>query len=138
MTRHAARKPTTGRGTFGFLTMAGLSLLLVLLAGCGKTAEDAALDSDANGFLCLDCKAKFYTERKVFANHCPACKQPRVELVMGFVCPGDQHTSYGPRGRGFAACEKCGKITNALVIPRKAELVGWGAQPKTAAEVGAP
>jgi len=111
---------------------------LLVLAGldCGPHRDDAALDSDANGFLCLDCQAKFYTDRMVFANHCPACQKPRVEMVVGFVCPADGEVTYAPRGRGALACQKCGKVTNRLTIPRELELKAWGAEHKTAAEVG--
>lgn len=115
-------------------------LLLVLWAGmvvgCGKTAEDAALDSDANGFICTGCKTKFYTDRKVFANHCPACRKPSIEMVVGFVCSADRHVSYGPRGKGSLACEQCGKNASGLSIPRESELKAWGAVRKSGSEVG--
>jgi hypothetical protein len=111
-------------------------LLVTLLAGCGTREGDAALDSDANGFLCLDCKAKFYTDRTVFANHCPSCQKPNIEMVVGFVCPGDGEVTYAPRGKGAMACAKCGKVTRGLAIPREAELKAWGAAHKTASEVG--
>jgi Zn finger protein HypA/HybF involved in hydrogenase expression len=107
-----------------------------LFAGCGKSDVDRALDSDANGFLCLKCQAKFYTDRKVFPTRCPQCQNPKVELVMGFVCSDDKHITYAPQGRGSAACEQCKKPTSALSIPREAELKAWGATKKTKSEVG--
>jgi hypothetical protein len=58
-------------------------------------------------------------------------------MVVGFKCPADNHVTYAPRGRGFVACEQCGKVTNALSIPREAELKAWGAERRSAAEVGA-
>lgn len=118
---------------------AGIALLtaLVVLGACGPRSDEAALDSDANGFVCLDCQSKFYTDRTVFPNHCPACQKPQVEMVVGFQCPADSQVTYGPRGRGFVACEKCGKVTNALIIPRLAQLKEWGAVHKSAADVGA-
>ena len=110
----------------------------VWVAGCGKGPEEAALDSDANGYLCLGCQSKFYTDRRVFANHCPACQKPQIEMVVGFVCPVDHYVTYGPRGRGSMKCGQCGKPTSGLSIPREAELKTWGAAHKTAAEVGSP
>lgn len=115
----------------------GLALVLAT-GGCGVGSDDAALDSDANGFICLDCRAKFYTDRKVFANHCPDCKKGHIEMVVGFVCPVDNEVTYTPRGRGAAACQTCGKVTNRLVIPSKKELIAWGAAYKTGPEVGVP
>ena len=123
------------------LTWMGCLLGLALLAevtGCGRRSEDSALDSDANGFVCLDCQAKFYTDREVFANHCPACDKTRVEMVLGFVCPVDGVVTYAPRGKGAAVCAQCGKTVSNVAIPTKLELVGWGAEYKTGAEVGVP
>lgn len=110
--------------------------LLLLAAGCGKSPVDAALDSDANGYLCKACKARFYTEREVFANHCPGCKSPQISQVVGFVCPDDKHVTIAPRGIGSLACEQCGKVTSGLSIPREKDFRAWGAGKKTAAEVG--
>lgn len=118
------------------LWVARAIMLGVAMSGCGKSQQDAALDSDANGYLCLNCKAKFYTDRKVFANHCPACQKPEVELVVGFVCPEDRHVTYAPRGRGSLACEQCLRMTGNLSIPREKELKSWGATRKTGPEVG--
>lgn len=87
-------------------------------AGCGKSQVEAALDSDANGYLCLECQTKFYTDRAVFANVCPACKKGNIQPVVGFVCPADQEITIAPRGQGFHACKKCGRPTSALMIPR--------------------
>jgi hypothetical protein len=122
----------------------GLALVAIIIAlagwvsGCGKGPEEAALDSDANGYLCLGCQSKFYTDRRVFANHCPACQKPQIEMVVGFVCPVDHYVTYGPRGRGSLKCGQCGKFTSGLSIPREPELKTWGAAHKTAAEVGSP
>ena len=107
-----------------------------LLAGCGKSAMDQALDSDANGFVCPSCKARFYTDRDVFPTRCPQCQKIKVEMVLGFVCPDDKHVTYAPRGHGSASCEECGKSTSSLSIPREAELKAWGATKKTKSEVG--
>jgi len=120
----------------GLLSALFLVAVAGAISGCGRAQDDAALDSDVNGFVCLSCMAKFYTDRQVFANHCPSCQKPNVELVMGFLCPADQHVSYAPRGRGSLACEKCGKVTGSLSIPREVELKAWGAVHKTGPEVG--
>ncbi len=129
---------SSGRAVMRIMKMTWLGVLLVagLLAGCGKSRVDQALDSDANGYNCPDCRTKFYTEREVFANHCPQCKQPRIQQVLGFVCPADQHVSVAPRGRGALACEQCGKPTQGVSIPREKDLKAWGASKRTAAEVG--
>jgi DNA-directed RNA polymerase subunit RPC12/RpoP len=115
--------------------------MIVFLAGlfgtgCGKNEIDRALDSDANGYLCRICKARFYTSREVFANVCPACKTTQIIQVVGFVCPDDHYVSIGPRGTGTIVCEKCNKPTSGLSIPREAELKQWGAAKKSRAEVG--
>jgi len=123
--------------TSGLFMVLGLAMILAV-GGCGRQSDDAALDSDANGFLCLDCTEKFYTDREVFANRCPACQKGRVEMVLGFVCPSDGEVTYAPRGRGSLACGKCGKVTGSLTIPREAELKAWGASHSNGPEVGAP
>lgn len=112
-----------------------LALPVCLLSGCGQSKVNQALDSDANGYLCLGCKAKFYTDRALFADFCPQCKQANIQPVVGFVCGADQHVTLAPRGRGFHPCEKCGKATSALKIPRESDLTGWGAGKKTRKEV---
>mgnify|MGYP000913077737 CR=1 FL=1 len=110
--------------------------LAALLAGCGDSAQKQVLETDANGFQCEACKAKFYTDADTFANHCPQCKQPQVQQVVGFVCPADQHVTVAPRSRGSVRCEKCGKPVSGLCIPKAKDLQAWGAARKTAAEVG--
>ncbi len=109
----------------------------LMLAGCKDKVEDA-LDTDANGYVCMKCAARFYMERDVFPNTCPQCKQGDIEQVMGAICADDKHMTLGPRSRrGAVSCEKCRKPTTGLAIPREADLIKWGAQKKTAAEVGA-
>lgn len=113
-----------------------VACLLLLLGACGRNQVDSALESDANGFLCVGCKLKFYTERDVFPGHCPQCKQPNVQQVVGFVCAADKTVTVNPRGRGSVPCQKCGQPTSALSIPGENELKAWGAVLKTRAEVG--
>jgi len=114
----------------------GPLLLAMFLAGCEDKQVSQALDSDANGFLCPNCATKFYTSREIFPGHCPKCKQPNIQQVLGFVCPVDQHVTIAARGRGSCPCEKCGKFTSAISIPREKDLVAWGAPKMTAEEVG--
>ena len=112
-----------------------MGVLFAALTGCGDKQVDQALDTDANGYVCQKCSAKFYTERGVFAGHCPQCKVPNIEPVIGFVCATDQHVTLAGRGRGFHACEQCGKSTSAFSRPREADLKSWGAAKKSDAEV---
>ncbi len=121
-----------------YLLPVALLVVLSLLAGCGQRAIDQALDSDANGYLCGVCKTKFYTDRAVFANYCPKCKQPKIQFVLGYVCAADKHVTLGARGRGSLSCEQCGRQTTSLSIPREKDFKAWGAPKQTAAEVGVP
>jgi hypothetical protein len=106
------------------------------LTGCKKSAIDQALDSDANGYVCLDCEAKFYTDREVFASHCPKCKKVNVEQVLGFVCETDKTVMVAARSRGARACSKCGKPASGVTIPKEADLKAWGAVKYAASDVG--
>ena len=110
-------------------------LLAAVLAGCSKSEVDQALDSDANGYLCGKCQAKFYTDRELFPSHCPECRNPQVEMVLGFVCADDSFVTMAARGRGSAKCGKCGKTVTAISLPREADLKAWGASKKTSKEV---
>lgn len=110
--------------------------LLLGLAGCGKPAVEKGLESDANGYLCLVCKARFYTDRAVFAGHCPQCKQADIQMVVGQTCPADKHVTIVPRGRGSGICEQCRQPTQGICIPGEEDLKAWGAAKKTASEVG--
>jgi DNA-directed RNA polymerase subunit RPC12/RpoP len=118
-----------------FLTAAFFGAI-VYGPGCKKSAIDQALESDANGYVCRSCKAKFYTDRSVFANQCPNCKSADLLQVVGFVCAADGHVTVGPRGTGSMACEQCGKVTSGLSVPRETDFKAWGAGKKTRAEVG--
>lgn len=110
-------------------------LVLAGLTGCSDRKIDEALDTDANGYVCQKCSTKFYTERSIFAGHCPQCKVPNIEQVIGFVCEADKHVTLAGRGRGFHACEQCGKSTSAFSRPRESDLKVWGAAKKNDAEV---
>jgi hypothetical protein len=117
-------------GVLCLLAMVGL-----FLTGCGKSAVDEALDSDANGYVCLACKAMFYTDRTVFATRCPECKKPDIEQAIGYVCAADQRVTIGPRGRRSVACKTCGAATTSMSIPREADFKEWGATHKSESDV---
>ncbi len=116
-----------------FVFCLALSVLLCV-GGCGPKA-DQALESDANGFVCRKCLAKFFTDRELFPDHCPKCKQPDIEQVLGFFCKSDNHATLGSRSRGARTCEKCGRPTDGVSIPKKTELQAWGAVHSSKAEV---
>ena len=118
------------------LALTTLLLVSVLLSGCKQSRVEQALDSDANGYLCGACQAKFYTERKVFADVCPKCKSPQLVQAMGYICTADGHVTVAGRGRSSVPCEKCGQPASGLSIPREADLRAWGAAKKTQREVG--
>ncbi len=113
----------------------GLAAGLGFAGGCGKRAVDRALASDARGYFCPGCNAKFYTEYEVIADVCPLCKNNDIRVIVGFVCSSDQHTTLSPRRHGAVPCEKCGKPASRLSLPREAELKAWNAVRKTQAEV---
>ena len=122
-----------------FRKLPGLFLLLALLpllSACQKSSVDTALQSDAHGYLCRACNAKFYTPSDVFANRRPNCKSMQLAQAVGFVCPADHHVTIAPRGTGSMPCEKCGQPTSGLSIPREIDFQAWGAAKKTRAEVG--
>lgn len=110
--------------------------LTLLLSGCAKSSIDRALESDANGYVCGSCTARFYTARDIFPIHCPQCKQQDIQQVVGYVCAEDKHVSLSPRGRAGMPCDKCGKPTSGLCLPHETYLKAWGAAKKTGPEVG--
>lgn len=114
----------------------GLLLLGLLgFSGCFKSESEAALETDANGYLCQNCRAKFFTERAVFADICPNCKSLQLSQVVGFACRDDGFVTVAARGAGFVSCEKCRKPVSSLVIPREEDLKAWGAPKKSRTEV---
>ena len=111
-----------------------LVLLLIMLAGfgCKKDAAAAASESDANGYLCLKCGVKLFTDASVFIGpRCPKCSEDTLMDVVGYKCPKDQHLTMRPRrgDRGGAlVCEKCqGPLGNGMYQPHAKELKAWGA-----------
>src|SRR5882762_5513511 len=96
--------------------------------GCKKDVARDASDSDANGYLCLKCGAKLYTDRSVFIGpKCPKCQEDKLVEVVGYRCDKDQFVTIRPaRGdsRGIT-CEQCqASLANAMFLPRAKDLQG--------------
>jgi DNA-directed RNA polymerase subunit RPC12/RpoP len=107
-------------------------LLLCVLAGCKKDPATEAIKTDANGYVCLKCGAKFYTSRNTFLEaKCPKCQEYMLEDVVGYLCTNDNHITLRPRLRGpegESVCELCrAHLDTALIMPRETNLVAWGA-----------
>src|SRR5947207_551354 len=109
----------------------GLAALLAGLTACKKDVANDAIETDANGYLCLKCGAKLYTERAVFIGpKCPKCKQDTLMQVVGYYCEKDQHlTIRASQGdRQGPVCERCqAPLINAMRAPREKDLRAWGA-----------
>jgi Zn finger protein HypA/HybF involved in hydrogenase expression len=108
---------------------------MLAAVGCSKESQQGELlNSDANGFLCRQCNAKFFTSRSVYADHCPSCKSADVALVIGFYCDKDQHVTLTPKAKSVL-CEKCNQLLGQVRLPTSAQLVAWGAVKKSEADV---
>lgn len=110
-------------------------LCAVMISGCSKNPAESSIDSDANGFVCNKCGAKFYTRSPLFADHCPSCKSTDLRQVVGFLCYKDQHLTLVPQGPRSIACEKCGAVATGLKMPRQSEFASWGATLRQKSEV---
>jgi len=122
--------PTPGRWRLACWLVV-LALLALAAPGCKRDAANEASDSDANGYLCTKCGAKFYTDRSVFIGpKCPKCGEDTLVEVVGYRCPKDQFvTIRSARGdaRGVT-CEKCqASLVNDMFLPRAKDLQAWGA-----------
>jgi hypothetical protein len=100
--------------------------------GCKKDIASEASDTDANGYLCLKCGAKLYTDRSVFIGpKCSKCQEDSLVEVVGYLCAKDQYLTIRARAgdpKGAAACEKCHvPLSNAMFLPREKDLKAWGA-----------
>ncbi len=132
--RTLLRNLPAGRKSSGL----GTSLLLVLLAAgslaltaCKKDVAVDAIESDANGYICLKCSVKLYTDRSVFIGpKCPKCNEDSLSEVVGYYCDKDKHLTIRAR-RGDphgAVCEQCqAPLVNAMRTPREKDLKAWGA-----------
>ena len=109
----------------------GLVAALLAVSGCRKNVAEEASDSDANGYLCTKCGAKFYTKRSVFLGAtCPKCKENGLVEVVGYSCEKDHHLTLKGRTNdrsGATACEKCGAPLGGMQLPREKDLKLWGA-----------
>jgi hypothetical protein len=113
------------------VVVAWLAALSLVATGCKKDAALEAMESDANGYVCLKCGVKLYTARSVFIGpKCPKCQEDSLMDVVGYYCAKDQHLTIRPR-RGDsqgAVCEQCQQpLANAMRSPREKDLKAWGA-----------
>ncbi len=136
-TRNPPAKPieTGGPSAPGLRRLACLVGVFALVAfvgvGCKRDVANEASDSDANGYLCTKCDAKFYTDRSVFIGpKCPKCGEDTLVEVVGYRCAKDQFvTMRSARGDARSVvCEKCqASLANSMFLPRAKDLQAWGA-----------
>lgn len=116
---------------FAFAVAAALAIFCSGLTSCKKDAASDALDTDANGYMCFNCGAKIYTDRKVFLGpKCPQCNQDKLVETVGYYCEKDQHLTIRARegDRVGAVCEKCqAHLMNAMKEPHEKDYKAWGA-----------
>jgi hypothetical protein len=115
-----------------FPALIPLALVGLLIGGCSKDSRMESIETDAHGYLCQQCGAKFYTGRKVFLeSKCPKCQQDTLVDVVGYMCEKDHHLTLRPKvsgPEGAAICEVCQThLKNAMVSPREKDLIAWGA-----------
>jgi hypothetical protein len=103
--------------------------------GCKQSAAEAAGHSDANGYFCRGCKAKFFTKRSVFAARCPSCRSVDLAPVVGFLCDKDGHTTLTTSRDDPVACEQCQTRLANIRLPHEKELRAWGAEQKNKKDV---
>lgn len=125
------RLATATRTTSVAFLLLWFAALTLAATGCRKNVAVDAIESDANGYLCLKCGVKLYTDRSVFIGpKCPKCSEDTLMAVVGYYCDQDQHLTIraargDPQG---AVCEKCGtRLSNAMRSPREKDLKAWGA-----------
>ena len=113
------------------LLVACLTAVLLAATACKKDATMEAMETDANGYVCLKCGVKLYTDRSVFIGpNCPKCQEDSLMDVVGYYCEKCQHLTIRPRrgDRAGAVCEKCRQpLANAMRSPREKDLKAWGA-----------
>lgn len=117
--------------------MNSVRLLLCLAAvafvacACKRNVAMDAMNSDANGYVCLKCGVKLYTERSAFIGpQCPKCQEETLMDVVGYYCEKDRHLTIRPKrgDRQPALCDQCqAPLPNAMRSPRANELKAWGA-----------
>jgi hypothetical protein len=119
------RQPAVG------LLVVCLFVILFGATACKKDAALQAMDTDANGYVCLKCGVKLYTDRSVFIGpKCPKCQEESLMDVVGYYCEKDRHLTIRAR-RGDPhgeICEQCQQpLANAMRSPREKDLKAWGA-----------
>jgi DNA-directed RNA polymerase subunit RPC12/RpoP len=114
------------------LVFVGLIISALGVSSCTKDIAQEASESDANGYVCLSCGAKLYSDRSDFLGPaCPRCNQTRLVEVIGFRCPKDQHMTVQARTgarQEAAVCEICKGPLAGMSLPRELDLKAWGAQ----------
>lgn len=102
------------------------------VSGCRKDIAAEASDSDANGYVCLSCEAKLYTDRSVFIGpKCPKCQKDTLMEVVAYYCEKDQHLTLRARTgdrQGAPVCDQCQAPVSAMRLPRERDLKAWGAK----------
>jgi DNA-directed RNA polymerase subunit RPC12/RpoP len=115
----------------GGLLFVCLAAALLSATGCKKDSAIEAMETDANGYVCLKCGVKLYTDRSVFIGpKCPKCQEDSLTEVVGYYCEKCQHLTIRSRrgDRQGAVCDKCQQpLANAMRSPREKDLKGWGA-----------
>ena len=111
----------------------GLLLLLLVVPGC-KDASDGFDESDVIAYYCLDCKEKFYTADKVFAEHCPAKKHDNIKEVLGYVYE-DGTVALGTQQLGILFGGSPKKRVKTDKLPREQDLLPHGFKKATADQV---
>jgi len=108
-----------------------LAALALMATACKKDVAMEAIDSDANGYLCLKCGAKLYTARTVFIGpQCPKCQQQSLMDATGYYCEKDHHLTIRPSRQDPqpVVCDVCkAPLVNAMRLPREKDLKAWGA-----------
>jgi hypothetical protein len=134
---HAQERDGSARPSIFCLFL--LLLTASLLTGCKEDVAQEAMESDANGYVCVN-QHKFYTERAIFADKCPQCGTIELTEVYGYICetkptnsndqPGCGHVTLAPRRgnkSGAVLCEQCKRVLSAVKLPSSKELAAWGA-----------
>jgi hypothetical protein len=130
-----------------FLMSAVLAGLAISL-GCSRNVTTSALESDANGYACVN-GHKFYTPRSLFADKCPQCGTIEITEVYGYFCDpkppraedpkGCGHVTLAPRSGGGKGggilCDKCKQPVTYVKLPSGSDLAAWGATKATKEQV---
>ncbi len=112
-----------------------LAAAILAVTACKKDTALDSMKSDANGYVCLKCGVKLYTDRSVFIGpKCPKCQEDSLMDVVGYYCGKCQHLTIRARrgDRQGAVCDQCQQpLANAMRSPREKDLKAWGAAKAT-------